>query len=112
MTRFQVTTSAEPARAVVTLAGECDLAVREELISALLSAVQQAPVVVVDLAGLTFLDSRGVHGLVTAHHAARQRGGALYLTNAAGTVATVLDITGIAELLSLPGVARDGNRHG
>lgn len=102
MAHFEAKTSLEPGRAVVALAGECDLASRDELTSVLLAAVAAAQVVVVDLGGLTFLDSTGVHGLVTAHHAARQGGGRLYLVNAAGMVAGVLDLTGIGDLLRPP----------
>jgi anti-sigma B factor antagonist len=106
MAHFETKTSAEPGRVVVALAGECDLAGREQLADALHAAVNSAPVVFVDLAGLTFIDSSGVHGLVTAHHAARRSGGRLYVVNAGGPVATVLDLTGIGELLSPP---PDGN---
>lgn len=98
--RFEVTTSDESGRVRVAVAGECDLAVSDRLTEALLAAVRQAPVVVVDLAALDFLDSSGVHGLVTAHHAARERGGRLEVVNPAGSVATVLDLTGVGPLLS------------
>jgi anti-sigma B factor antagonist len=100
MARFEATTSDEPGRVRVRLAGECDLAVAEDLSDVLLAAVDRAPTVVVDLAELKFLDSTGVHGLVTAHHAARNRGGRLYVVNPTGAVATVLDLTGVAALLS------------
>lgn len=102
MANFDVTTSAEPGRVVVALAGECDLAAREALTSALLAAVASAQVVVVDVGGLHFIDSSGVHGLVTAHHAARRDDGRLYVVNAGGVVARVLDMTGVAELLRPP----------
>jgi anti-anti-sigma factor len=84
---------------VVALVGECDLAARDKLTSSLLAAVGSAPVVVVDVAALTFLDSTGIHSLVTAHHAARAAGGRLHLVNATGMVANVLDLTGVGELL-------------
>ena len=102
MTRFEATTAAEDGRIRVSLAGECDLAVGAELSAALLDAVRRASVVVVDVAALDFLDSTGVHGLVTAHHAARTNGGRLYVVNSTGPVATVLDLTGVAALLSPP----------
>ncbi|MEU4714151.1 STAS domain-containing protein [Micromonospora purpureochromogenes] len=102
MARFEATTSTEPGRAVVRLAGECDLAAREELTAALLAAVAGAPIVLVDLGALDFLDSTGIHGLVTAHHAARAAGGRLYVVNARGPVANVLAITGVADLLRPP----------
>jgi len=100
MAHFEARTSAEADRVVVALVGECDLAVRDELAAALNAAVTSARVVIVDLAALKFLDSSGVHGLVTAHHTARDRGGQLYVVNPGGVVATVLEVTGVGELLS------------
>jgi anti-sigma B factor antagonist len=107
MARFEARTSDEVGRVLVRLAGECDLAVARELDDTLLAAVGRAPVVVVDVAGLDFLDSSGLHGLVTAHHAARDRGGRLYVVNPTGAVAAVLDLTGVAALLSPGATAVD-----
>jgi anti-sigma B factor antagonist len=107
MARFEATTSDEPGRVLVRLAGECDLAVAEQLTGTLLAAVARVPVVVVDVAALDFLDSSGLHGLVTAHHAARDSGGRLYVVNPTGAVATVLELTGVAALLSPGGTAVD-----
>ena len=99
---FGARTSGGPGRTVVTLDGECDLAVRAELTAALLTAVSGAQTVVVDLAQVTFIDSTGVHGLVTAHHAALAAGGRLHVRNATGPVATVLELTGVGALLAEP----------
>jgi anti-anti-sigma factor len=103
MARFEATTSDEAGRVRVSLAGECDLEVRDELTEALLAAVRRAPVVVVDVGGLDFLDSSGVHGLVVAHHAAQSSGRKLFVVNPTGAVATVLDLTGVGALLQPPG---------
>jgi anti-sigma B factor antagonist len=108
MARFEATTSDEAGRVRVALSGECDLAVRDDLIATLLAAVRRGPVVVVDVGALEFLDSSGVHGLVTAHHAAREAGRRLFVVNACGSVAAVLDLTGVGALLSPP--AGDGLR--
>jgi anti-anti-sigma factor len=102
MAHFEATTSADAGDVVVSLVGECDLSGREELTSALLAAVESSRVVVVDLARLTFIDSSGLHGLVTGHQAAVRSGGRLYAVNAGGAVAAVLDLTGVGELLSPP----------
>ncbi|MEU4397649.1 STAS domain-containing protein [Micromonospora orduensis] len=102
MPHFDARTSTAPGRIVVTLTGECDLATRDELTAVLASAVRGAPVVVVDLGGLRFLDSTGLHTLVTAHQSARRDARRLYVVNAGGAVAEVLDITGVGELLSPP----------
>lgn len=99
MGRFEAKTTTEDGRVIVTLAGECDRDVRDEMASVLQTAVRSSRPVYVDVAGLTFLDSSGVHGLVTAHHEALDLGGRLYVINARGMVATVLDLTGIGALL-------------
>ena len=108
MAHFEATTSAEGGRVVVALVGECDLLGREKLESVLLAAVGGAGTVFVDVAGLTFIDSSGVHGLVAAHHAARRADRRLYVVNAGGTVAAVLELTGVGDLLSPP--SDDGDR--
>jgi anti-anti-sigma factor len=102
MARFEATTSDEAGRVRVALVGECDLAVREELTATLLEAVHRAPVVVVDVGGLDFLDSSGLHGLVTAHRAAKDSGKKLFVVNPSGSVAVVLDLTGVGALLRPP----------
>jgi anti-sigma B factor antagonist len=103
MPDFQVRTATQADRLVVTLAGECDMRGRDELTSTLLAAVDAAPLVVVDLAALRFMDSSGLHALVTAFEAARERGRHLYAVNASGSVATVLEMTGVLGLLQMPG---------
>ncbi|MEV0561772.1 STAS domain-containing protein [Dactylosporangium sp. NPDC050588] len=102
MAQFDVKTSEVDGRAVVALAGECDLTCREELTAALLAAVDLAPVVVVDLAALRFIDSSGIHALVAGHHAAQRQSRRLEVVNAAGVVAHVLDMTGVGDLLAPP----------
>lgn len=100
MARFAATTSDEPGGVRVALAGDCDLAVRDELTATLLAAVGRAAEVTVDLADVRFLDSSGVHGLVEAHRAAVGRGGRVYVENPTGAVAAVLDVTGVRDLLA------------
>jgi anti-anti-sigma factor len=102
MAQFEARTSIQADRAIVTLTGECDLSARDELTAQLTAAIERAPVVLVDLSGLEFLDSSGVHGLVTGHHTAQSRGRRLHLLNAVGEVAMVLDLTGVGDLLRPP----------
>lgn len=106
MAQFKAVTSVESGRATVSLAGECDLTVQEELTKVLMAAIATSRPVVLDLDQLTFLDSSGVHALVTAHQAARAEGVALRAVNARGVVAELLGLTGVADLLHPPG---DGN---
>jgi anti-sigma B factor antagonist len=106
MSGFEARTSAEPGRVTVALSGECDLSAREHLTTVLLDALHRARVVYVDLADLTFLDSSGVHSLITAHHAAKSTGGRVYVVNARGPVEAVLDLTGVGVLLHAPAEER------
>ncbi|MEV8507127.1 STAS domain-containing protein [Actinoplanes sp. NPDC051475] len=99
MAHFQAVTSTRADRAVVALTGECDLAGRDRLTAVLRAALDSAELVVVDLAGLTFIDSSGIHGLVTAHRAAQSSGRRVELVNASGAVAAVLELTGVDRLL-------------
>jgi anti-anti-sigma factor len=110
MARFAATTSDEGAGLRVSLAGDCDLAVRDELVTTLLAAVGRSTSVVVDLADVDFLDSSGIHGLVAAYRAAAERGGRVTLENPSGSVAAVLEVTGVGDLLG--GAARNGRDGG
>jgi len=102
MPDFEAQTSHDAGTLVVTLAGDCDLRSRDAMTTTLITAVRSSRKVTVDLAAVRFLDSSGLHALVAAHHTAQERAGTLYVVNATGTVATVLKITGILELLRDP----------
>jgi anti-sigma B factor antagonist len=102
MRHFVAKTATDPERAIVMLAGECDLSVREDLTTLLLDAVNTAAVVAVDLAAVTFMDSSGLHALMTAHQTAQRTGRRLYVIGAAGAVASLLRLTGLHAVLSPP----------
>jgi anti-anti-sigma factor len=99
MKAFEARTIAEPAQAVVVLSGDCDLSARDRMTTLLLAAVDDAPLVAVDLAGVTFMDSSGLHALITAHHSAQRRGRQLYVRGATGVVGALLELTGLAGVL-------------
>ncbi|BBH70787.1 hypothetical protein ACTI_74720 [Actinoplanes sp. OR16] len=102
MSDFWINASRETGRIVVSVAGECDLRHRDEMTTALREAVRDAPEVVVDLGAVRFLDSSGLHALVSASQAARRRDGIVYVVNATGTVAMVLEMTGVLRMLRPP----------
>jgi anti-anti-sigma factor len=87
--------------AQVSLHGELDLdrasAVADELGSLL---EQDVTTVVVDVAGLTFLDSSGLRALLTAREKLEAGGATLELTNLSASVERVLDMTGTRSLLT------------
>ena len=102
MRNFSVQTTADEQLLTVAVSGESDMACRQELAAALRAAVAKAPVVAVDLAGVGFLDSNGLQCLLVAYQEALAKGKVLYVTGATGSVARVLDLTGVAQLLAPP----------
>lgn len=89
-------------QAVVAAVGQVDLATAPQLAEALAAAhghgVRQ---IVVDLAGVDFLDSVGVRVLVEAAREAAQRQVSMSVRGAQGWVARVLEITGVDGYLHL-----------
>jgi anti-anti-sigma factor len=102
MINFKADIVRRPDGPVVVLTGECDLSARDELVSTLDTALAQGGTVLVDLEGLTFLDSSGLNALINAHRTAVAAGRRVYVVNPNRIVATVLEITGIGDLLRPP----------
>ncbi|MFF0001641.1 STAS domain-containing protein [Streptomyces avermitilis] len=86
---------------VVTVQGEIDHDVRELLSAALLSGDGAAPPsrIVVDLSGVTFMDSSGINVFVAAHQAVSATGGWLRIAAAQKPVLHVLQLVGIDALI-------------
>lgn len=83
---------------VVSVRGEVDLATAPELESCLQRAFGDAPTgVVLDLEGLTFIDSSGLRVLVARAKEARTRDASLTLRNVPRHAQRVLDLTGLSE---------------
>ena len=89
---------------VVTVSGEVDLANRDALEQTLLDAIDRdGQGVVVDLSEVSFLDSSGVHAILTAQRVADQEGSTLILRAPQQNVAKVLDALGLTNLLDIDG---------
>ena len=83
---------------VVSVRGEVDLATAPELEASVRQAFTIAPdAVLLDLAGLTFIDSSGLRVLVALSNEARERDASLQLRNVPRHAERVLDLTGLAE---------------
>ena len=83
--------------AVISLSGEIDMASAAKVSSALAPAVGAAGPVIIDVSGVTFMDSTGIHALLEAAHALR-RGGCLIIHGARGSVVRVLDVCQLAAV--------------
>lgn len=113
MTTLKLQTSERPGGVHVELRGELDIASAPQLVEELEKAETSGPgLVVVDLRGLSFMDSSGLRALVAADSRARETGRRLVLIRGPERVQRVFSITRLDERLeiveddeSLPGAA-------
>ena len=89
-----LTISSEPACRII-VSGEVDLATAPQL----RAAIPQSGTVWLDFSGVTFLDSTGIDVLVTAYHAAKDRGDPLHLSGLSGGPLRVVQMTRLWDLL-------------
>jgi anti-sigma B factor antagonist len=100
--QFRVEVANKGEASVVSVVGELDLAsspALEEELERL--AAGNAPLVIVDLSALEFMDSTGLSVLVRAHHRAAENGQRFGLINGSQQVQRLLSLTGVAERLTL-----------
>jgi anti-sigma B factor antagonist len=84
----------------LSLQGELDMATRAQVESALIAAEDSgATVVELDLSGLTFMDSSGVHVALEARSRAREKGYTLVVLEGTEMVQKVFKLTGTDHLL-------------
>jgi anti-sigma B factor antagonist len=88
-------------RAVVALRGELDVADAASAAAALVAVAAREQGVIVDLAGLEFIDSSGVAALVLVRKQARRAGGDLLLAAPQDQVLRILTITRLAGVFSV-----------
>lgn len=85
----------------LALAGEVDVGGVSALEVAVKAAQADAPLVIVDLGGLAFLDVNGLRVLLDAHDRAQHDGHRLQIRSARGAVRKMLELTGGAERLEV-----------
>ncbi len=103
---FTVTVEADPAGdgaapgSRVRLDGELDLGARDVLRDTLFTIIddEKPREIVVDLSGVTFIDSEAISGLLDGYLAAGQAGIAFRLANATGIVRRVFDVIDVPHL--------------
>jgi anti-sigma B factor antagonist len=100
---FTIETSQEAGRLVVRPCGELDLATAPDLEALVLGRLADGARVVLDLRGLSFMDSSGVRVLVAAHARASDDGGELTIVRPerGGAVDRIIQISGIEGALTL-----------
>jgi anti-sigma B factor antagonist len=101
-TQLTVITEHHGQRSVLWLRGELDASNRDRLHSAISSALENhPPLLVVDLSGLGFTDCAGLSVLVWAHKRLAGCGHRLVITGAKPAVQRLLHITGLDTYLHL-----------
>lgn len=84
----------------VSVRGELDLATADQLATALsVLPCADKPVVLLDLAQLSFCDAHGLNTLLAAYHAHQAAGGALVVSRCSRPVARLLRLTGLDQVL-------------
>jgi anti-sigma B factor antagonist len=99
---FKVRREARDGGVVVAASGEIDLATSPELRAALLEPESQAPVVVLDLREVTFIDSSGL-GVVVGQQKRSQEDGYSFSVAVARTssVQRILNLSGLVKVLDI-----------
>jgi len=88
--------------ALVAIAGELDMATVPRVSAALeAEPAASAGAVVIDLAGVTFMDSTGIAELVKLEHGLAARSGRMAIACPEGPARLLLDVTGLTEQLAV-----------
>lgn len=95
--RIEREARADTAGAVVRVRGELDLDSTEQL-AAVLSECHGA--VLVDLGGVTFMDSSGLGTLIRARNRLGDEGGSLAVERAGRNVRRLFEVTGLTDFLA------------
>jgi anti-anti-sigma factor len=85
----------------VILAGKCDMAGAKVIAAPLATLAESKQAILVDLSGVTFITSKGVHQFVLTSKALGRRGGRLVLLNPNPMVTDVLASSGVNALMDV-----------
>jgi len=98
---FDIQVSEQNAVAHVRLSGEIDLAAVESIETTLLPLEERYRTLIVDLSGVTFLDSTGLRAIVSADARARKSGLELKIVRGPERVQKILYLAGLDKILPL-----------
>jgi anti-sigma B factor antagonist len=95
---FEVTVTSQDGVCVVAVSGELDIDTMAEL-KAALAAGDGVATTVIDLRGLTFIDSSGVSGVMAAARRARDAGSRLACVPGPLPIQRIFELTGVDTVL-------------
>ena len=96
---FEITVSADEGVRVVAVSGELDIHTMVEFGAALTTRAEVGATTVVDLRGLTFIDSSGVSGLLGAARRAQEAGRRLVCVPGPASIQRIFQLTGVDTVL-------------
>lgn len=97
-------TEADHETRLVKLVGEFDLAARQ-IADDVFAGADGAKKIVLDLSDLEFIDSLGIHFVVTAHEQAKREGRTLTIVRGGPQVTRVFELVGLDDVLPFADVA-------
>lgn len=100
-TRLLISSHDEDTGTTLSIQGDVDASTVDELRTAL-ATCRKNGVVVIDLAGVPFIDSSGLGALVQASRATKDAGGQLRVANAGPAVARAAQYAGLTDHLGMP----------
>jgi anti-sigma B factor antagonist len=110
---FKVECTTAGALSIVALHGELDLSVRAQLIAAVDQVLAENPLIVaIDLRGLKFMDSTGIHVLVSTGRRCQERGRRFFLIRGDARIEHLLTVSGLEdyfEIVDEPDQLADGD---
>jgi anti-sigma B factor antagonist len=98
---FEIDVQEREGSVLVRLSGEIDLAAVEAIETELLPLEKRFPTVILDLRGVTFLDSTGLRAIVSADARARKNGSELKIVRGPEQVQKILYLSGLDKILPL-----------
>jgi anti-sigma B factor antagonist len=100
--QFNLSTDGHAGRTVLHVSGELDISTAPEFKRRLAELIDgSAGVITIDMADLEFIDSNGIHALVTSFKLAQEHGGTIELRSLQPSTYKVLEIVGLTEVIPI-----------
>ncbi len=110
---FHVECVTAGALSIVALQGELDISVRAKLVAAVDQVLAGGPLIVaIDLRGLRFMDSSGIHVLVSTGRRCQEHGQRFFLIRGDARIEHLLTVSGLDdyfEIVDEPDQLTDGD---
>ncbi|MDT4913057.1 MAG: anti-sigma factor antagonist [Pseudonocardiales bacterium] len=101
---LDLSASEDGGRAVLTLVGAVDVESRAQVQSACQRLLNDGPVgLVIDMSGVTFIDSTGIGALVEVAHNAQDLGITFTIRRPSTRVQRIIQVTGLADVWDIEG---------